>query len=878
MNESDFFKYFDIDKKNKALVLKRDIIIESINAYDVYTYIQDNYNFCAGVLRIGKCVQDISNFQMKDLFWEIQVEEGNKHFATINKDLYSKDLTQFIHCCVGNKNSSTFTIQKGVKVIKNGCFNFDFDSYPEDEIVLKKIVLNAELEEIEDFAFCGGAVGQKIIINDNLSILHYNSFDCYGLDFQISNNPHFKIENGILIYLPLKLVLKTEPEAIIRNLETILSKNCKILHSAILSAINKALSDLANHLNTNIAVEIEQFLKKTKGIVADKETFLAFYPYYSNKDILEIPEGITTVSAKLVLNKIKKIIFPKSLKVVETRRFNNNGIIVEKPSLSFLGVSEFEVANGNTNFYTDTKILYDLSLHKVVAVAGKNLNFSQIYINNPLISQFEDGFYPSFISVDEVIFCNDFNIEIKGKLAPNADIKRIVFKSTKIKYSDKLFNNIRNLQEILVDDLDFAKEMFENISEAHKNKIYCSDKSFAKDTSINYRGVNYYPIKCKKITTKTQSYYEKILQHIKTTPNFSKYSIAKLLNITPSTALSYMDRMEKLKLIKRERFATANTISMIIDNLQREKQILEVLKNGNISKTELLKQMNVDDNMIKYFEGAILRLRDLGVIHFNVNNNIISLAINVEEYYERIDYCKNQILGIFKIHKAIKVKRTLYVKGFNQAEVKHSLEELIVEGKIFKIYGKENRDLDDHLTNYYYCPFSIIDYDSSEDMQNYNFVRQKSFYEKELEYNVYLQKEIMKILSSSRIAIEEIEAKIIKNDEFNFSIFSAIMELEEQGAIKYQVENHMGKPQSFISAKKSYAKWFNEVENIQKKILDTLSKADFSSREYLLQLSQNKNLFWYVMRDLESQQKIVESRKIDEKTGRNLQGYKLLKN
>lgn len=257
MNESDFLNYFDINKKNNTLILKRDIINETIDAYDVYTYIQDNYKFCAEVLKIGKDVQDISNFQIKDLFWEIQVDEENKHFTTINKDLYSKDLSQFIHCCVGSKNSSTFKIPKSIRVIKSGCFYFDFDSYLDNEIVLKKIVLNEELEEIEDFAFCGEAVGQKIIINDNLSILHNNSFDCNGLDFQIHKNPHFKMENGMLIYLPYKIVLKAEPEAIIKNLETILNENCKHLHSAILFAIKKALFDLANRLNTNMAKEIE---------------------------------------------------------------------------------------------------------------------------------------------------------------------------------------------------------------------------------------------------------------------------------------------------------------------------------------------------------------------------------------------------------------------------------------------------------------------------------------------------------------------------------------------------------------------------------------------------------------------------------------------
>ena len=551
MEDAKFDKYFTYKQETKTLCLLKNIK-EEIFDDEVDTYIRDNYDSDTTTLFIGKDVSDISNFIMRNHFYSsIEVDMDNNYFQSYNDCLLSKDLCDMYYCQLPF-DKKNFTLPKGVKRIMPFCFNFEYYYFADDEIKLKNIIFNDELIELKENAFNGSFNGQRIFINKKLNCLNDNSFNCNGLDFQVKDNINFKIENGMLMYIPLKLVLKAEPEKIIENLGTILRESCKHLHSAILSAVDEAMSDISNNLNTTMARNLEQYLKQTKGIIADKETLLAYYNYYGNKNVLSIPEGILNIPSKANIGKIDKIIFPKSLKRVENRVFDNCGKIVEKPSLAFLGVEQFEVAKGNKNFYTDTKILYDLESHKVVAVAGKNTHFSQIIINNPLITQFNNGFYSSFISADELIFDNNFDIEIKGRIAPNANIKRIVFKSTRIKYCSKIFDYIRDLKEILVNDLTFAKNLYENVSKAHKNKIYCSDPSLEKDNFITYAGLNYYPITQKKTTAKTQNNYEKILQHINETPNFSRYSIAQILNVSPSSASAYLIKMRKMNLISDE--------------------------------------------------------------------------------------------------------------------------------------------------------------------------------------------------------------------------------------------------------------------------------------------------------------------------------------
>lgn len=382
--------------------------------------------------------------------------------------------------------------------------------------------------------------------------------------------------------------------------------------------------------------------------------------------------------------------------------------------------------------------------------------------------------------------------------------------------------------------------------------------------SFNYSDLPFNQIKPKKTTIKTQNNYEKILQHIKTTPNFSKYSIAKLLDVTPATALSYLNKMEKLKLIKEGSLDTAKTISMIIDDLQREKQILDILKKGVTDKKEIFKQLNLDEKMIGYFNWAIRRLSALGVIHFNSDNNVSLIKKDVEEFYKQLEKCKQQIIEKFKEHKFIKVQGILYIYKFNQSMVEQAMNELIIEGKIKKHYNVNDPYKKIYSLDYYeYCSDNSSEF--KDNISGDEFFREKNFGEKESEYQLYVKNEIMKILYNSKSTEEELKAKITKNDEFKFPIFIALMQLEEEGSIKYQIENHNGKRQTFIYPKKTSNKWLKEAEIIQTKILNILSNVDFVSREYLLQLLKNKKLFQFVIGNLESQQKIIESRKLMKK-------------
>ena len=126
---------------------------------------------------------------------EINVDEKNQNYCSIDGNLYNKDTTEIVQYAIG-KNEKSFTVPNGVATIKDSSFiacNLEIlicsDSVTNIELYsiyaskdLKSVILGKNTRRIGDHAFANCVSLETIEIPQSLSYIDENAFaDCNNL-------------------------------------------------------------------------------------------------------------------------------------------------------------------------------------------------------------------------------------------------------------------------------------------------------------------------------------------------------------------------------------------------------------------------------------------------------------------------------------------------------------------------------------------------------------------------------------------------------------------------------------------------------------------------------------------------------------------------
>lgn len=97
-----------------------------------------------------------------------------------------------------------------------------------------------------------------------------------------------------------------------------------------------------------------------------------------------------------------------------------------------------------------------------------------------------------FTPVETIIFNNDFLWTINGQLGRrHSCVRDVVFNSSKIIFSDDIFNGMTTIEHIFVREEDFAKNLFERIPRQYKDKIFCLCEDDVNESIMFYRNNTY---------------------------------------------------------------------------------------------------------------------------------------------------------------------------------------------------------------------------------------------------------------------------------------------------------------------------------------------------------------------------------------------------
>lgn len=592
MNRETFEKYFKFDEKKKRLSIISNIVAEEIVDYDVDDYVKSNYNSDMTSLFVDKNVANISNFIMgQHFFLNVDVDRDNCFFQSFNNCLLSKDSSEMYYCELPLKKKD-FVIPKGVKRIMPYCFFFEDYYFDYGQVKLKHIVFNDELLEIKENAFRGSYNGQTIFINEKLENIKEDSFNCHGLKFNIGENKNFKNEHGIITFKDI--VLSVESSEVLCNLRNLLKKCSSGIYATILDAINRALLDMANGIDSNEAKILKAYLSNYNGFINSKDTLLA---YFGESDCLKIPEGIKNVYNGYQGKIVKQLYIPASLQNIDLIKSDYG----PATSRLFIGIENIFVDKMNKNYYANKYFLYNIKKNEVIYNMIKD---KEVVIDDPVITNINDIL--RFTPVETIIFNNDFLLTINGQLGRrHSCVRDVVFNSSKIIFSDDIFNGMTTIEHIFVREEDFAKTLFERIPRQYKDKIFCLCEDDVNESIMFYRNNTYRLFKNKTIQKRTVDKRTSLLHYIKETPTFTRYSIAEFLSCTPATALNYLKIMVKDNVLSVSDFEKEKKRTKAQEFIKAEKKVFELLTGKSVNMDELVNMLDPSEKQSHFYSSLI---------------------------------------------------------------------------------------------------------------------------------------------------------------------------------------------------------------------------------------------------------------------------------
>lgn len=259
----------DENKKNiKSIKIPNSVkIIEDCAFEDCFSL--RNLYIPASVEKIGKNICKMTD-NVSHLI-NIEVDENNKYYSSLNGNLYNKDRTKLLQYAVG-KEDSTFTIPDGVVTIEDSafmsCVSLNTVKIPNSVVYIKD----------DAFRFCSGL--SEILIPDSVKELGYEVFcACHSLKtVKIGSG----LQNGSFY-------------------------DCPYIE-------NVCIKDVAQYCNAEIGSSFGNF---------DNDG----YRLYLNGNLvteLVIPEGITVIPCYAFCDciSIKNVVLPKSLSKIEKDAFS----------------------------------------------------------------------------------------------------------------------------------------------------------------------------------------------------------------------------------------------------------------------------------------------------------------------------------------------------------------------------------------------------------------------------------------------------------------------------------------------------------------------------------------------------------------------------
>lgn len=853
MNKETFDKFFRFNKKENVLYIISNIVTEQIVDNDVDNYIKNNYNSNGVSLFIDKNVTDISSFNMKGhSFLNVDVDKENCFFQECNNCLLSKDSSILYYCELPLKKKN-FVIPKGVKKIMPYCFLFENDHFYHGEVKLENIIFNDELLEIKRNAFRGSYNGQTIFINERLINVEEESFNCCGLKFNIGKNTNFKNEHSIISFK--NTVVSIDPSQIIFDLQYILDNSSKINFGIILANIRSVLLDIINGIDSNETKILTKYLSQNDGFIIARDTLLA---YYGRCDCLKIPNGVKNVYDNYQGKDVSKIYIPKSLQSFDLIDDGQNRI--------FCGVKKIVVEIGNLNFYANKYFLYDINKKQILHNMIKD---KEIIIDDPIINNINDIL--RFSPVETIIFDNDFLLTINGQLGRrHSCVKNVVFNSSKIVFSENIFNGMTTIEHIYVKEEEFAKILFEKISEQYKDKIFCLCENAVGNGIVSFRGKSYRPLKNKRVLKKSVEKILSLMNYVKENPTFTMYNIAEFLSCTPATALIWLKKMVSEKVLTTSDFAKERERTKIYEQSQAEKRIFDLLRNQETNIVQLVYELDPSEKRQYFYFSLIDKLIDAGVIDQKIEQgHYRKLRLgNENEFFEKIEKCKIQILNLLETHKLINVVgHKLSLDDYCDSITEHALNELVYDNsiEITEQYDEEKG----WFTNYRYLKYkNSLDLKPIEIKYNIVSIEEQKILNA-IEF-VNMCREIMTILPEQKVK-ENWVKKLIKNNKITDRFFyHALENLNSQGAIIFNIPT--------IKRKEPYSKWQKEIGEIKEFIIKNFEDKDFVSKEFLIHNINNKFKCLYALEELVAEKKIIETSKQGNfGTDMRIDAYKLVK-
>ena len=278
---------------------------------------------------------------------EINVNENNEYYSSVNGVLFNKNKTSLIKYPMGKTNSK-YSVLKNVISIEYGAFSNCTN--------LKSVSIPNGVNNIEEFAFSGCTNLNNITIPVSVTSIGYSAFDDTAW---YDNQPYGLVYAG-------KVAYKYKGE---------MPENTEIiLKDGTIGIADSAFSDCSNLIDikisnsvTNIGDDAFSYCTNLTNIIIPESVKIierGTFSHCKNLNNIVIPDSVTSIkkSAFYACRNLKNVIIGNSVRTIENNAFYNctNLINIKIPeSVKYIGWNTFYncdnlTIHGYMESYTET--------------------------------------------------------------------------------------------------------------------------------------------------------------------------------------------------------------------------------------------------------------------------------------------------------------------------------------------------------------------------------------------------------------------------------------------------------------------------------------------------------------------------------------------
>ena len=379
------------------------------------------FSYCTSLetVVIGANVENIDREMFKYCYalTNITVDDNNKHFKSVDGNLYTYDMTTFIMYAKG-KTDASFTIPNGVTVIDIYAFA--------DCHSLTNVVISDSVTRISSYAFNKCSQLKNINIPEGVTYIGERAFDeCRNL------------ENIVL------------PESL-ESLDYWTFGDCDMLSSVIIPANVCSYYEsfvACDNLERIIVAENNEHLVSIDGVIYTKDmSTLLQYPAGRKNENFVIPDGVTKITnnAFRECKNLQNLTIPASVTEIQSvfyqctnlqsftvdenneyfssidgNLYNKNGTELIKYALGKYSLS-FEIPASvsviSSHAFAWAENLYFVEIHKDVTNIG-----ACAFVSSPTIWIYVDENNPNYMSLDGNLYSKDGKTLIQYSLRHTED-------------------------------------------------------------------------------------------------------------------------------------------------------------------------------------------------------------------------------------------------------------------------------------------------------------------------------------------------------------------------------------------------------------------------------------------------------------------------